>query len=242
VVGKGGTILIADGDGESRAVATRALQRAGYTTLELKTGAAALEAARAEDVALLLLEITLPDMTGYEVCRTLREELGDDLPIFFLSGTHTTSVDVVGGLLHGADDFIFKPFDADELVARVRRFVTRATVAKRRREDTSTARLTGREREVLTLLAAGVRQKEIAMRLSISVKTVGTHIQNLLGKLEVHSRAELVARAYMLGLISMAGGDRRSRPRHGTSEPASAASAGEARSDTSSRRREPVEA
>ena len=51
------------------------------------------------------------------------------------------------------------------------------------------------------LLAHGARQKEIALRLSISPKTVGTHIQNLFGKLGVHSRAELVARAYALGLV-----------------------------------------
>jgi DNA-binding NarL/FixJ family response regulator len=61
-----------------------------------------------------------------------------------------------------------------------------------------------RENEVLDLLVAGLRQKEIALALSISPKTVGTHIQNLFGKVEVHSRTQLVARAYTLGLVEVA--------------------------------------
>lgn len=73
-------------------------------------------------------------------------------------------------------------------------------------------RLTEREREVLDLLAGGARQKEVALRLSISPKTVATHIQNLLGKLGVHSRAELVARAYMLGLVGRPEGALREEP------------------------------
>lgn len=63
--------------------------------------------------------------------------------------------------------------------------------------------LTPREHEILDLVAEGLRQKEIARKLSISQKAVATHIQNLLGKLNVHSRAELVARAYMLGLVTV---------------------------------------
>jgi DNA-binding NarL/FixJ family response regulator len=162
------------------------------------TGAAALEAVRENAIALVLLEVSLPDMTGYELCCQLREERGEDLPVFFLSGIRTEPLDRVAGLLLGADDFIVKPYDADELVARVRRFVFR-TAAR----DVKTARpgpnLTQRETEVLGLLIEGRGQKEIAAQLVISQKTVATHIQNLLGKFGVHSRAELLAHAYRLG-------------------------------------------
>ena len=65
--------------------------------------------------------------------------------------------------------------------------------------DARSPHLTGREREVLNLLIEGRRQKDIAEQLVISQKTVATHIQNLLGKFDVHSRAELIARAYQLG-------------------------------------------
>ena len=63
-------------------------------------------------------------------------------------------------------------------------------------------RLTVREQQVLELLARGHRQKQTAPELSISEKTVATHIQNLLGKFQLHSRAELVAHAYVAGLVA----------------------------------------
>jgi len=200
VVRKEGAVVIADGDEDERARTSAALQGAGFETVEVGTGADALAAVRARDVALVVLEVGLPDMTGYEVCREIRNERGDDLPVFFLSGLRTEPLDRVAGLLLGADDFIVKPFDANELVARVRRFVMRRVAAPELEgEGFQSPELTRREVEVLALLVEGRRQQEIADRLSISDKTVATHIQNLLGKFAVHSRAELIARAYLLG-------------------------------------------
>jgi DNA-binding NarL/FixJ family response regulator len=197
---KVGTIVIADGDEGGRALAATALTRAGYETVEVSTGSAALEAVRAKGVALVVLEVHLPDMTGYEVCREIRSAYGEELPVFFLSGMRTEPLDRVAGLLFGADDFIVKPFDADELVARVRRFVNRARlIHETAARDAHAPHLTRRELEVLGLLIDGRRQKEIAAQLVISQKTVATHIQNLLGKFGVHSCAELVALAYQLG-------------------------------------------
>src|SRR5204863_2122302 len=147
MVARAGAVVIADDDGRSSAGLAAALQRSGYETVEIRTGAEALEAARGDDVGLLLLEVTLPDMTGYEVCRQLRDE-GDELPIFLLSGTRTDSVDRVAGLLLGADDFIVKPFDPNELVARVHRHVGRRAMPVRR-EPSRTQSLTRREDEVL---------------------------------------------------------------------------------------------
>src|SRR6266498_5024626 len=197
---KVGAIVIADGDESARALASAALTRAGYETIEASTGEAALEAVHAGGVALVVLEVGLPDMTGYEVCREIRRLRGEDLLVFFLSGIRTEPLDRVAGLLLGADDFIVKPFDANELVARVRRFVMRRVAAPELEgEGFQSPELTRREVEVLALLVEGRRQQEIADRLSISDKTVATHIQNLLGKFAVHSRAELIARAYLLG-------------------------------------------
>jgi len=201
-------ILIAEQDACASAEAAAALQRAGYVTLEVGTGTEALELARGRELDLLLLEVTLPDMTGYEVCRTLRGE-GDEVPIFFLSGTHTDSIDRIAGLLFGADDYLAKPVDPQELVARVRRHVGRRRAPVPARVAAAAPSLTRRENEILGHLAAGSTQKAVALELSISAKTVGTHIQNLLGKLDVHSRAELVAQAYLLGLVQPGAGRRR---------------------------------
>ncbi len=201
MTGRTGAVVLADGDRRARALTARSLRRAGYETIEVETGVETLEAVRRNDVGLVVLEVELPDMTGYEVCQELRRAAGDDLPIFFLSGSRTEPLDRVAGLLLGADDYIVKPCDANELVARVKRFVSRGTGPFRENAVNGAPHITGREREVLDLLAEGARHKEIAQRLSISPKTVATHIQNLLGKVGVHSRAELVARAYLLGLV-----------------------------------------
>lgn len=85
--------MLADGDGRSRAVLAGALERAGYDTVEVATDAEALAAVEAQAIALLMLEIELPDMTGFEVCSELREDGRDQLPIFFLSATRTEPID-----------------------------------------------------------------------------------------------------------------------------------------------------
>src|SRR5205823_3978875 len=82
-------------------------------------GSEALEAVLEESVVLVLLEVRLEDTSGYEVCRQLRHERGDALPIIFVSEDRTESSDRVAGLLLGADDYLAKPIAPDELVARV---------------------------------------------------------------------------------------------------------------------------
>jgi DNA-binding NarL/FixJ family response regulator len=156
--------------------------------LEVESGEEALEVARRELPRVVVLEVCLPGVCGYEVCRELRDELGESIAIVFVSGTRTESYDRVGGLLLGADDYLTKPFPSEELTARVRGLLRRdvgsgAGVA---------SRLTGREREVMELLAEGLGQKEIASRLSISPRTVGTHVEHIFVKLGVRSRARAV--------------------------------------------------
>jgi DNA-binding response OmpR family regulator len=193
-------ILIVDDDQASRRLLSKVLGQAGYTTREATSGEAALEAARGERPRLVLLEVRLPDLSGYEVCHELRKEFGDGLPIVFLSGERTESYDRVAGLMIGADDYLPKPFATDELLARVRALLRRASTTAVRAMP---AELTRREAEVLALLTDGLEQAEIAERLSISPKTVATHIEHILEKLGVRSRAQAVAVAYRTGLIAI---------------------------------------
>jgi DNA-binding NarL/FixJ family response regulator len=189
--------LIADDDDRFRAFLTELLDSVGYRTEQVATGTEVLRAAETDRPAVVILDVQLPGLNGYEVCRRLRERYGDSLSILFISGERTEALDRAGGLLLGADDYITKPVDPTELIARVWRLADRpgdATTA-----DTKLASLTGREREVMELLAHGYRQEEIADRLVIAPRTVATHIQHILGKLEVHSRAEAVAVALREG-------------------------------------------
>ena len=81
-------------------------------------GEEALAAAVVERPAAVVLEVDLPDVDGFEVCRELRDRFGDRLPIVLVSGTRVSSHDRVAGLLIGADDYLVKPVDADELLVR----------------------------------------------------------------------------------------------------------------------------
>ena len=153
--------------------------------------------------SLIVLEVTLEEITGYEVCRELRERYGDEARIMFVAGTRVEPLDRVAGLLIGADDYVVKPFDSDELNARLRSLTRRrnSRPAAAPNGGTKLDVLTPREREVIGLLARGRGQNEIAQELFISVKTVATHIQRVLAKLGVHSRAQAVA-AYHLAVAA----------------------------------------
>ncbi len=196
----GRPILVVDDVANYRELVTTLLRQAGYAVEEASTAQEALEITDCEEPALVLLDVVLPEVSGYELCRRLRDRFGEALPIIFLSGTRTDPLDSVAGLLVGADDYVVKPFEPAELIARVRRALTRS-VELQRANGSSANGLTPREREVLSLLSEGLTQSEIAGRLVISPKTVATHIQRILGKLDVHSRAEAVSRAYRLGLV-----------------------------------------
>ena len=192
-----GPILIVDADASERTQITRLFEQAGFEVVAVATGEAALAAVPEISPCVAILEIPLGPLSGYEVCRTLREGLGADLPIVFVTGARTESYDRVAGLLLGADDYIVKPWAADELLTRVRRLVGRANPVA----TNVPGRLTKRESEILQLLADGLTQKQIAQRLFISPKTVGTHIEHILLKLGVRTRAQAVAVAYRGELV-----------------------------------------
>lgn len=187
-----------DGDHDARLLVTRAFARAGFRTSEASNGEEALDAARTHRPLAVILEIRLPGVCGYEVCRALRESFGHELPIVFVSGDRTDASDRVAGLLVGADDYMVKPLAADELLVRVRQLLQRAPTSPRSRDR----RLTPREVEILGLMAEGLSHTEIAGRLSISSKTVGAHIEHILSKLDCHSRAQAVAKAFREHLVS----------------------------------------
>lgn len=196
-----GSILIVDDDPDFRALLSVLCNRAGYVCVEAETGEQALASAGRERPDVVLLDVKLGPSSGYQVCRELRDRFGEQLPIIFLSGTRTDASDRVAGLLLGADDYLTKPVHPDELLARVGRAMARSASSERETPKGAEGGLTPREGEVLGLLAQGLGTAAISERLFISRKTVGTHVQRILAKLGMHSRAEAVAFAYRQGMV-----------------------------------------
>jgi DNA-binding NarL/FixJ family response regulator len=189
-----GYVLVVDDDASLRVMVCSLLGQAGYETAGAGTGEDALAMAAARRPSLVVLDVHLPGVSGYEVCHELKERFGPSLPVLFLSGERVESYDRVAGLLVGADDYVCKPFAPDELVTRARGLIGRTT-------SKVGLTLTPRELEVLRLLTKGMEASEIAAELSISQKTVAKHLEHVLSKLDVHTRAQAVALAYREGLL-----------------------------------------
>jgi two-component system nitrate/nitrite response regulator NarL len=199
-----GVIAVVEDDAGFRTFLEELLEPEGRRIVSFGSGEGFVGALAAEAPALVLLDIHLGGISGYEVLHAVRARFGDQVPIVFISGARTEPHDRAAGLMIGADDYVVKPVAADELLARVRRLLRRSAPRPLpRRLDESEPNLTTREREVLGLLASGKSQKQISAQLFISPNTVATHIQRILSKLGVHSRTEAVAMAYRLGLVGV---------------------------------------
>lgn len=122
---KNATVLIAEDDPEIRKALERILNYEGYTTVAVNDGAAALEAIADQSPDAVVLDVMMPFVDGLAVCRRLRAD-GDHTPILMLTARHETS-DKVAGLDAGADDYLAKPFDMEELLARLRALIRRSS-------------------------------------------------------------------------------------------------------------------
>lgn len=117
-------VLVAEDDRAVREALARALGLEGYAVRAVSNGAQALDALREQPADLVLLDVSMPIVDGLTVCRVLRSER-NRVPILMLTARTETS-DRVAGLDAGADDYLAKPFDLDELFARMRALVRRA--------------------------------------------------------------------------------------------------------------------
>jgi two-component system response regulator MprA len=118
----GERVLVAEDDRAIRESVTRALELEGYTVDSVVDGASAL--VRAADADLLLLDVMMPGVDGLTVCRVLRGQ-GSDIPILIVTA-RTETLDRVSGLDAGADDYVLKPFELVELLARMRALLRRS--------------------------------------------------------------------------------------------------------------------
>jgi DNA-binding response OmpR family regulator len=122
------TVLVVEDESSIASFVGLYLKNAGYRVRTVGTGEAALEQVDAERPDLIVLDLMLPDLDGIEVCRRIRR--GSDIPILMLTA-RDEDVDKIIGLEVGADDYLTKPFNPRELVARVKSILRRAVPERR---------------------------------------------------------------------------------------------------------------
>jgi two-component system, OmpR family, response regulator len=117
-------LLVVDDEATVRELLSATLRFAGFSVASASTGAEAIAAATREPPDLVLLDVMLPDVDGFEVVRQLRDRPGSPVPVLFLTA-RDRQADKVTGLSLGADDYVTKPFDLEELIARIRAILRR---------------------------------------------------------------------------------------------------------------------
>jgi DNA-binding NarL/FixJ family response regulator len=186
---------------------------------ESGSGRAALQMARKIKPVLMVIDLSLPDMSGIQLTREIRAEIPatsiiivtmhskvDYIAEAFQAGArgYVIKESAAEGLLKGIETVLKGNYFLDSAVsAQVVETLMNLPGKEARITDTQYGALTAREQEILRLLAEGLPPKEIAEKLFISPKTVENHRANIMNKLELHSTIELVRYAAKLGLIDM---------------------------------------
>jgi len=127
-----GPILIIEDDKKTASLVALYLEREGFQTIIANDGRQGLEAARRQHPILVMLDLMLPGIDGWEVCRELRRT--SDVPIIMLTA-RDEEVDLVSGLTLGADDYVVKPFSPRELVARVKAVLRRGPIRREKEKS-----------------------------------------------------------------------------------------------------------
>ena len=150
----GKTVVVADDDPDLRDILRSILEPEGFHVVEAPHGQAALDAVRSEHPALLILDFNMPQLTGPEVCQVLKQDLLlRHLPIIMLTGRGELP-DKVRGIDAGADDYVVKPFEPTELLARVRMVIRRTAQELEANPLTKLPGNVSIEKEIETRLAA----------------------------------------------------------------------------------------
>lgn len=218
------TILVVDDDVGIRTAVADYLEISGYLTVEARDGEDALEKVGQYHPHLVIADIGMPRMTGYEFIQQVRRRPAFRLlPIIFLT-ERTTTEERVRGYETGCDAYLPKPFELKELGAVVRNLLERSQLiqtawqlqvhsAENADQDSAQAEppktpvqsiaitMTTREQEVLDLLTKGLSNAQIGDALHLSARTIEKYVSSLLRKTDVSNRAELVRFAVDHNLI-----------------------------------------
>jgi FixJ family two-component response regulator len=153
----------------------------------------------------ILLDVKIPGLSGPELQDRLAE-LGSTLPIVFLTGHGDVST-TVRAIKAGAEDFLTKPVSKDKLIDAIERAVARSRAMREKSDQLTALRtlisaLTPRERQVFEQVARGKMNKQIAVELGTTERTIKAHRQKVMEKLRAESLAELVLIAERFGILA----------------------------------------
>lgn len=192
-------ILCIEDDRETVALIAEELVERGFEVVTAYGGQEGLRAMVKSPPDLILCDISMPTMTGFEVLEALNKlapRFGK-IPLVFLTGLVDRDDELKGRRL-GADDYVTKPIDFDRLTAIIN---SRLAGVARAQHSVPRATLNARQIQVLTLVALGKTSAEIAQKLRLSKRTVDFHINNARIKLHATNRAEAAIKAVADGLI-----------------------------------------
>ncbi|EKQ70826.1 response regulator containing a CheY-like receiver domain and an HTH DNA-binding domain [Leptolyngbyaceae cyanobacterium JSC-12] len=207
------TILVVDDDLGTRLAISDYLEAAGYSVVVAENGSEAMKLVDEFQPHLIVTDVTMPQMDGYEFVRRVRQRPALRLlPVVFLTARAETR-DRIRGYQLGCDVYLPKPFELQELGVIVRNLLERLQMIEsewRSRSTTAatvnvvtdpklattsmdvTIAFTPREKEVLALLAEGLSNVQIGDRLHLSPRTVEKHVSSLLNKTDTNNRSELL--------------------------------------------------
>ncbi len=197
---KKGKILVAEDERKILNLLQLYLEKNNYEVITAQNGIEALEKVKKFDPDLLVLDIVMPEMNGHEVCKKIRKDKKyRDIPIIYLSSL-AEKQSIVSSLELGGDDYLTKPFDPNELIARInailRRIKGRQVTSEKQIEE-----LTYQEQKILQYMEEGYTNKEIALKLTLTEGTVKVYNHIIYQKLQVRNRTQAIVRAKELNII-----------------------------------------
>ena len=197
------TVFVVDDDPSVRRSTERLVRSMGFNVQTFATAKEFRERARIESPSCLVLDVHLPGPSGLDLQQEL-VQAGVQIPIIFITGRGSIPMSV-RAMKGGAVEFLTKPTRSRDLLAAIRAAIERDRASHQARRQLDAlreryARLTAREREVMTLVVAGRLNKQIASEVATTERTIKFHRAHIMEKMEAESVADLVRIAGQLGL------------------------------------------
>ncbi|MGL5806103.1 MAG: response regulator transcription factor [Xenococcaceae cyanobacterium] len=194
-------LLLIDDDPNLILLVKDYLEFRGFQVTTAENGREALDILEADIPDMIICDVMMPEMDGYELVKHIRQDSRTNrIPVLFLSAKGQ-SHDRVKGLAEGADVYMVKPFEPEELVAQVEASLFQidrlARLPFQISEGAPTihvpanVELTPTEQKVVALVAKGMANREIADKLNVSQRTIESHVSNMLNKTNLNNRTEL---------------------------------------------------